>query len=178
MLFLDHYSSLTIGFLTPLVKAAQKGGKGALMQFCKDDIKYKVSYFVGDGFFTFMWEYQSVNYRQQIGFIEELSNLRGEVRYFICPITGNKCLKLYLGQKSIFSRYAVKHVYSYQHLSHSTRIFANTRNPKRKHGRPKYKGKTTRYGKRIERYNLKLLRINECVSRLFSKQRIVVYKKA
>ena len=35
MLFLDHYSSLTISFLTPLVKAAQEAGKGALMRFHK-----------------------------------------------------------------------------------------------------------------------------------------------
>ena len=177
MLFLDHYSSLTISFLTPLVKAAQEAGKGALMRFHKGGIKYEVSYFAGDSFFSFMWTYQGKQYRQQIGFITEPSHIQGEVRFFICPATGHKCRKLYFGRKSIFSRYAVRHVYSYQHLSHSTRIFANARNPKRKHGRPKYKGKTTRYGKRIDRYNLKLLRINEYVSGLFDKQQIVVHKK-
>ena len=155
MLFLDHYPSLTISFLTPLVKAAQEAGKGALMRFCKDGLRYEVSYFVGDSFFDFMWAYQGKQYRQ-----------------------GKKCLKLYLSHKAIFSRYAVKYVYSYQHLSHSTRIFANAKNPERKNGRTKYKGKTTRYGKRIERYKLKLLRINECVSLLFGKQRIIIHRKA
>ena len=48
MLFLDHYPSLTISFLTTLVKAAQEAGKGALMRFCKDGLRYEVSYFVGD----------------------------------------------------------------------------------------------------------------------------------
>lgn len=178
MLFLDHYPSLTISFLTPLVKAAQEAGKGALMRFCKDGLRYEVSYFVGDSFFDFMWAYQGKQYRLRIRFITEPSNLRGEVRFFICPETGKKCLKLYLSHKAIFSRYAVKYVYSYQHLSHSTRIFANAKNPERKNGRTKYKGKTTRYGKRIERYKLKLLRINECVSLLFGKQRIIIHRKA
>lgn len=178
MLFLDHYPSLTISFLTPLVKAAQEAGKGALMRFCKDGLRYEVSYFVGDSFFDFMWAYQGKQYRQRIRFITEPSNLRGEVRFFICPATGKKCLKLYFSHKAIFSRYAVKYVYSYQHLSHSTRIFANAKNPERKNGRTKYKGKTTRYGKRIERYRLKILRINECVNLLFGKQRIIIHRKA
>ena len=177
MLFLDHYPSLTISFLTPLVKTAQKGGKGALMRFHKDGIKYKVSYFVGDHFFTFRWEYQSKQYRQQIRFIEEPSPIRGKVRFFICPATGHKCRKLYFGRKAIFSRHAVKHAYSYQHLSHYTRIFANAKNPERKNGNPKYKGKTTRYGKQIERYNLKMRKINECVSLLFGKRRIIIHRK-
>lgn len=178
MLFLDYYPSLTISFLTPLVKAAQKGGKGALMRFHKDGIKYKVSYFVGDSFFDFTWVYQGKQYRQQIRFITRSSNIRGEVRYFICPATGKKCLKLYFGYKALFSSYAVKHAYSYQHLSHSTRIFANAKNPERKSGRIKYKGQTTRYGKRIERYRSKIRRINEYVRSLFGKQQIVVYRKA
>lgn len=178
MLFLDYYPSLTISFLTPLVKAAQKGGKGALMRFHKDGIKYEVSYFVGDSFFDFTWAYQGKQYRQQIRFIEEPSHIQGKVRFFICPATGHKCRKLYFGRKAIFSRHAVKHVYSYQHLSHSDRVFANAKNPKRKCGKPIYKGRTTIYGKRIERYNSKIIRINECVRYLFGKQRIVVHKKA
>ena len=178
MLFLDHYPSLTISFLTPLVKTAQEAAKGALMRFHKDGIRYRVSYFVGDSFFDFMWAYQGKQYRQQIRFIEEPSHIQGKIRFFICPATGHKCRKLYFGRKSIFSRHAVKHAYSYQHLSHSTRIFANAKNPKRKHGRPKYKGRTTIYGKRIVRYRSKIRRINEYVRGLFGKQQIVVYRKA
>ena len=178
MLFLDYYPSLTISFLTPLVKAAQEAGKGALMRFHKGGIKYEVSYFAGDSFFDFTWTYQGKQCRQRIRFITKPSNIRGEVRYFICPATGKKCLKLYFGYKALFSSYAVKHAYSYQHLSHSTRIFANAKNPERKSGRIKYKGQTTRYGKRIERYRSKIRRINEYVRSLFGKQQIVVYRKA
>ena len=153
MLFLDHYSSLTIGFLTPLIKAVQSARKMALMRFYKEGIKYEVYYSVDDSFFTFTWDYQGKHYRQQIEFITEPSHLRGEVRFFVCPATGKKCLKVYFGRKSIFTRYAIRHVYSYQHLSHNSRIFANVRNPSRRNGKEKYGGKITRYGKRIDRYS-------------------------
>ena len=48
MLFLDHYSSLAISYLTPLVKAAQNAKKGAFMRFYKEGIKYEVYYFVDE----------------------------------------------------------------------------------------------------------------------------------
>lgn len=177
MLFLDHYPSLTISYLAPLVKAAQGVNKGALMQFGKDGIRYGVSYFVGDSFFTFVWKYQGKQYRQQIGFVEEPSPIRGVIRFFVCPTTEKKCRKVYFGRKSIFTRYAVRHVYSYQHLSHSSRVFANIRNPSRRNGKPKYGGKVTRYGKKIDRYRKKQGRINSYVDYLFSKQRIIIHRK-
>ncbi len=177
MLFLDHYSSLTISYLTPLVKAAQSAKKGALMRFRKEGIEYEVYYFVGDSFFTFTWDYQGKHYRQRIRFIEEPSHLRGIVRFFVCPATGKKCLKVYLGRKSIFTRYAVRHVYSYQHLSHNSRIFATTRNPGRRNGKQKYGGKITRYGKRIGRYRKKLSKINNYIICLFDRKRINIDKK-
>lgn len=177
MLFLDHYPSLTISYLAPLVKAAQNANKGALMQFGKDGIRYGVSYFVGDSFFTFVWKYQCKQYRQQIGFVEEPSPIRGVIRFFVCPTTEKKCRKVYFGRKSIFTRYAVRHVYSYQHLSHSSRVFANIRNPSRRNGKPKYGGKVTRYGKKIDRYRKKQGRINSYVDYLFSKQRIIIHRK-
>lgn len=176
MLFLDHYSSLAISFLTPLVKVAQNAKEGALLRFRKEGIEYEVYYFVGDSFFTFTWDYQGKHYRQRIRFIEEPSHLRGEVRFFVCPVTGRKCLKVYLGRKSIFTRYAVRHVYSYQHLSHNSRIFANARNPGRRNGKQKYGGKITRYGRRIGRYRKKLDKINNYIICLFDRQRINVKK--
>ena len=177
MLFLDHYSSLAIGFLTPLVKVAQNAKKGALMRFYKEGIKYEVYYSVDDSFFTFTWDYQGKHYRQQIEFIEEPSHLRGVVRFFVCPVTGKKCLKVYFGRKSVFTRYAIKHVYSYQHLSHNSRIFANARNPSRRNGKPKYGGKVTRYGKRIDRYRKRQDKISDYVLCLFDRQRVHIYKK-
>lgn len=177
MLFLDHYSSLTISCLTPLIKAVQSANKGALMRFYKEGIKYEVYYSVDDSFFTFTWDYQGKHYRQRIEFIEEPSHLRGIVRFFICPATGRKCLKVYFGRKSVFTRYAIKHVYSYQHLSHSSRIFSNARNPSRRNGKQKYGGKITRYGKRIGRYRKKLDKINNYIICLFDRQRVHIYKK-
>lgn len=177
MLFLDHYSSLTISCLSPLVKAAQNAKKGALMRFRKNGIKYEVYYFIDDSFFTFTWDYQGKHYRQRIGFIEEPSHLRGEVRFFVCPATGKKCLKVYFGRKSVFTRYAIRHVYSYQHLSHNSRIFANARNPSRRNGKQKYGGKITRYGKRIDRYRQKQAKINNYIICLFDRQRVHIYKK-
>ena len=177
MLFLDHYSSLAISYLTPLVKAAQSAKKGALMRFSKEGIKYEVYYFIDDSFFTFTWDYQGKHYCQRIGFLEEPSHLRGEVRFFVCPVTGRKCLKVYFGRKSIFTRYAVRHVYSYQHLSHSSRVFANARNPGRRNGKPKYGGKVTRYGRRIDRYRQKQAKINNYIICLFDRRKINVQKK-
>ena len=177
MLFLDHYSSLAISFLTPLVKVAQSARKGALMRFSKEGIQYGVSYFTGDSFFTFTWECQGKHYCQRLGFIEEPSHLRGEVRFFVCPATGKKCLKVYFGRKSIFTRYAVRHVYSYQHLSRNSRIFANTQDPRRRNGKTKYGGKITRYGKRIGRYWKKQAKINNYIICLFDRQKINIDKK-
>lgn len=177
MLFLDHYPNLAISYLAPLVKAAQNANKGALMRFIKDGIRYGVSYFVGDSFFTFKWKYQGEQYRQQIGFVEEPSPIRGVIRFFVCPTTEKKCRKVYFGRKSIFTRYAVRHVYSYQHLSHSSRIFANVRNPIRRNGKSKYRGKVTRYGKKIDRYKKKHNQIISYVDYLFSKQRIIIHRK-
>ena len=177
MLFLDHYSSLAISYLTPLVKAAQSAKKGALMRFSKEGIKYEVYYFIDDSFFTFTWDYQGKHYCQRIGFLEEPSHLRGEVRFFVCPATGKKCLKVYFGRKSIFTRYAVRHVYSYQHLSHSSRIFANARNPGRRSGKPKYGGKVTRYGRQIDRYWKKQAKISDYILCLFDRKKINIYKK-
>ena len=177
MLFLDHYSSLAISYLTPLVKAAQSAKKGALMRFCKEGVKYEVYYFIDDSFFTFTWDYQGKHYCQRIGFLEEPSHLRGEVRFFVCPVTGRKCLKVYFGRKSVFTRYAVRHVYSYQHLGHNSRIFANARNPGRRNGKQKYGGKITRYGKRIDRYRKRQDKISDYVLCLFDRQRVHIYKK-
>ena len=177
MLFLDHYPSLTISYLAPLVKAAQNANKGALMQFGKDGIRYGVSYFVGDSFFTFVWKYQGKQYRQQIGFVEEPSPIRGVIRFFVCPTTEKKCRKVYFGRKSIFTRYAVRHVYSYQHLSHNSRIFANARNPGRRNGKQKYGGKITRYGRRIDRYWKKQSKISDYILCIFDRQKINIYKK-
>lgn len=177
MLFLDHYSSLTIGFLTPLIKAVQSARKMALMRFYKEGIKYEVYYSVDDSFFTFTWDYQNKHYRQQIEFITEPSHLRGEVRFFVCPATGKKCLKVYLGRMSIFTRYAIRHVYSYQHLSHSSRIFANAHNPSRRNGKQKYGGKITRYGRRIDRYWKRQYKISDYVLYLLYRQRVHIYKK-
>lgn len=177
MLFLDHYSSLAISFLTPLVKVAKSAKKGALMRFSKEGIQYGVSYFTGDSFFTFTWECQDKHYNQRIGFVEEPSHLRGEVRFFVCPVTGKKCLKVYLGRQSIFTRYAVRHVYSYQCLSRNSRIFANTQDPRRRNGKTKYGGKITRYGKRIGRYWKKQAKINNYIICLFDRQKINIDKK-
>lgn len=177
MLFLDHYSSLTIGFLTPLIKAVQSARKMALMRFYKEGIKYEVYYSVDDSFFTFTWDYQNKHYRQRMGFITEPSHLRGEVRFFVCPVTGRKCLKVYFGRKSVFTRYAVPHVYSYQHLSHNSRIFTNARNPSRRNGKEKYGGKITRYGRRIDRYRKRQDKISDYVLCLFDRQRVHIYKK-
>lgn len=177
MLFLDHYSSLAISYLTPLVKVAKNAKKGALMRFSKGGIRYGVSYFAGDSFFTFTWDYQGKHYRKQIGFITEPSHLRGEVRFFVCPATGKKCLKVYLGRQSIFTRHAIRHVYSYQHLSHCSRIFANTQDPRRRNGKTKYGGKITRYGRRIDRYRKKQAKINNYIICLFDRQKINIDKK-
>lgn len=176
MLFLDHFPSLTISYLTPLVKAAQNANRGALMRFRKDGIRYGVSYFVGDSFFTFTWEYQGTQYLQQIGFIEEPSHLRGEVRFFICPATEKKCRKVYFGRKSIFTRHAIRHTYSYQHITPNSRIFANIRDPSRRNGKPQYGGKITRYGKKMARYWKKLDKLSNYIISLFDRQKINIDK--
>ncbi len=65
-----------------------------------------------------------VNYRVQLDSIP--SNLgKGIVWFFICPSTGKRCRKLYLGDKHFVSRFAfVNAMYKQQTKSHKSRKFS------------------------------------------------------
>jgi len=92
---------------------------------------------------------------QRVELLREPSNLqRGEVLWFICPYTGRRCRTLYLDGYIVTSRYAFRHIYSYQRLSRSERLIANIGrpSPERKGGKKTHRGQLSRYGKRLLRY--------------------------
>lgn len=82
--------------------------------------------------------------------------------YFVCPVTGRSCRKLYFVNGRFVSRYAFKHIYAIQRLSHSRRndvfrflsyadkVEQLERQPRRKYT---YRGKPTPFARKVERLN-------------------------
>ncbi len=79
------------------------------------------------------------------------SNLgAGEVPYFVCPVSGELCKKLFLKDSFLLSRKAFCHYYRVQHLSHSQRLW-NTyyRESSLKNRKRYYKGRLTPFGFKV-----------------------------
>lgn len=102
----------------------------------------------------FIWD--DTNHVQQINSIKILqrrSNLPSrkdsKVFYFVCPLTGGKCRKLFLIGDVWRCRKSFYHTYSCQMQSHNERTMMFRESPERKHGKMYYKGNLTPYGKRV-----------------------------
>lgn len=82
--------------------------------------------------------------------------------YFVCPVTGRSCRKLYLVNGRFVSRFAFKHIYEQQTLSRNRRndvfrflLYADKveqleQQPRRKYT---YRGKPTPFARKVERLN-------------------------
>ncbi len=87
------------------------------------------------------------------------SNLKPDccVPYFLCPLTGRKCRKLFTDGNTIASRKAFTDRYERNYLSHKQRaiepfIASDRTQPYRKYGKRTYKGIPTAYGRRVQRW--------------------------
>lgn len=91
------------------------------------------------------------------------SNLNnGGFYYFVCPVTGRSCRKLYLVGGRFVSRYAFRALYDKQLWSKSDRAdplndlvaFAEWEQlAGQRYRKPVYRGKLTPYGRKLEKYD-------------------------
>lgn len=102
---------------------------------------------------------------------KESTNLRKGHRYFfVCPVSGRKCWKLYLYNGAFVSRYAIPGAsYSKQSLSKKQRMMEGCaknyeRKTLRRYGKTHYRGKPTPYGKRAEKRRMKAERANDLLT--------------
>jgi len=78
------------------------------------------------------------------------------VYYFICPVSDQRCKKLYLICNGFRCRKTFRHYYPQQHKSHRERIKTYDGDaPYRAYGKQYYRGKLTPYGKRVQRWENK-----------------------
>lgn len=88
--------------------------------------------------------------------------------YFVCPLTGEYCRKLYLYKGTFVSRKAFRPLYWNQAMSHKQRKFESPLDwlllpslmekemGSSAHRKTTYRGKLTPYGRKAERWNAKL----------------------
>lgn len=165
---IDELARVTLSSLRVLFQKARENEEWIFKAgFTLQGIRYEVGYGTGWDHLLFMYTDRRGQRREvKVKLQTEQSNLgRGSVRYFLCPYTGHKCRTLYLDGLVVASRYAFPHVYSYQNHSQRERLldnfFKNERpesDPHRKGGKWMYRGKLTRYGKRLLRYDEKVQR--------------------
>ena len=78
------------------------------------------------------------------------------VYYFLCPVSYQRCKKLYLICNGFRCRKTFRHYYLRQHQSHRERIITYDEDaPYRAYGKKYYRGKLTPYGKRVQRWESK-----------------------
>ncbi len=89
----------------------------------------------------------------KIPYIYMPSNLGvGQVLFFVCPLTGYKCRKVYLSNGEFVSRKAFRHLYRKQRESHHQRLIRvfNTE-VDMKHRKFTYRGKETPFGRKANK---------------------------
>lgn len=165
---IDEIARVKLSTLKALFKKAEEDtGWIYKARFTLQGVAYEVGYGKGWDYLLFMYTDRRGKRREvKVKFQTEESNLgRGSVRYFLCPYTGHKCRTLYLDGYAVASRYAFPHTYSYQNHSRRERLLDNffmtesgKNDPHRKGGKCMYRGKLTRYGKRLLRYDDKTAR--------------------
>lgn len=131
--------------------------------FSVDGVNYSVT-LVPDGAglpegIEITWYTEERGYKQRINFLREESNLgKGYVYYFLCPVVGRKCRKLYITEKCLVSRYAFsKTTYNKRRESKKWReldklLKRGDNFPYRKYGKREYRGKLTPYGEKLLKF--------------------------
>lgn len=161
---IDYIPRITLSNFKELIRQQSKTDETLCARFTCKGIQYTAVTFLNKNEMLFYWDHKGEHRKVTISLCSEPSNLgKGRVWYFLCPYTGHKCRKLFLDGKVIASRYAFYHVYSYQNESRISRVIrgcGESDNPERKYGKAMYKGKTTPYGKRVDKYYSKLRRFN------------------
>lgn len=162
---IDYYLTLSIkdcrqmGFLAPdsvksgTVNWLTSGRKVASVAFMTDTRQNVAS-------LSFLYDGEPVSETIVLSF--QRSNLKGCGRgyyYFVCPVTGRRCRKLYLVNGRFVSRSAFRPLYASQVLSKRQRnssatkrldlLVAFDRCQRQRFRRETYKGKPTPYGRKV-----------------------------
>jgi hypothetical protein len=129
----------------------------------------------GEGYpisILFEWKYQNQERNSRISLLREPSNLGiSEVYYFLCPVTGRKCRKLYTDGMTIASRWSFEHTYSDRNKTHKVRDLERLLRwcddePTDKNRKKRYRGKLTPYGERLARIEEKRPNLTTMLSEL------------
>lgn len=104
----------------------------------------------------FKWEYRGRHYSKSIAVESRPSNLglSAPVYFFVCPYSGALCSKLYTDGDILSGRRGFRHTYRDRNLSHNSRdnlkLYRMVEGATIQRNRKKtYRGKPTRYGKRL-----------------------------
>lgn len=114
--------------------------------------------------FVYNWDGSPVDYSAPLRFTPSNLN-RGGYYYFVCPITGRSCRKLYLVAGRFVSRFAFRAPYGTQRRGRAERegrgVYAvqlsNQAGAVEKYRKKYYSGKLTPYGRKREKLEAKAL---------------------
>ena len=162
-MFIDCLPRIRVSDLKELFRVSATTDEGVKVEGCFTigGTHYSVTHSRSWNYLHFHFKNQQGDRGMLVKLHREQSNLGvGEILFFLCPYTGRKCRKLYLGGNVAARRYAFSHCYSYQNQSRQERSLkwielVNEENiPYRKWGKPIYRGKPTRYFKKLLRYKM------------------------
>lgn len=132
-------------------------------------LSYRITYEEERAALLFKWTDQGGEVRKvRVKIQEERSNLgRGSVYYFLCPVTGERCRKLFLDGKVICSRRAFRHHYELQEGTKLDRAYIRLRKlmgAEEKSRKAYYRGRLTPYGRKLLRDEAKFDSVFETIS--------------
>lgn len=161
---IDHNPHIALSDLKELFRLSEGSAS-----FTANGVQYTIVFSLEEQICAFIWEYNGKKKQEKIELRKEPSNLgQGYVWYFVCPCTRRKCRKLFLDGNIIASRYAFNHVYSIQ-MENKQNIFfrklGKLDDPRKKYGKPLYRGKITLYGKKIQKHRKRQQIINENIGK-------------
>lgn len=164
---IDFYLSLSIkdckqmGFLAPdalktgTINWLRNGEKTASITFATDTRKNTA---------LMLYQYEGEPVKEVIKLMYQQSNLKGNRRgyyYFVCPVSGKRCRKLYLVNGKFVGRAAFRPLYQQQAQSRKQRnssvskrlelLIAVDRYQRQRYRRETYKGKQTPYGRKVSK---------------------------
>lgn len=124
MVELDTIPRVTLRDLSEILSKGFSTERKQGLIFTLRDLRYQVIFDPNEYELTFTWRDEEGANRKQLIYLYGIESnlLKGSyVWYFICPVTGRHCRKLFTDGKGFVSRYAFKHTYSVCNESHKTR---------------------------------------------------------
>ena len=140
---IDHNPHIALSDLKELFRLSEGSAS-----FTANGVQYTIVFSLEEQICAFIWVYNGKRKQEKIELRKEPSNLgQGYVWYFVCPFN---------------------HVYSVQ-MENKQNIFfrklGKLDDPRKKYGKPLYRGKITLYGKKIQKYRKRQQIINENIGK-------------